>query len=256
MANLEKILVNGNRIWMDTDDQILPKYYAKNNGIVDPFETKLLQKTLKLGMSFLEIGAYVGDHTVFMGKLIGPTGKGIAIEAAPSNYHLLGLNLLEYSLKNVKAIHAAASNYNGELDIFLSSKNHGDHRIYDAKDETTFRETKRDKHTIPCMVMDELNFIPELVKIDVQGAELAVFEGMKKILSSNIILFCEFWPYGLRKFSGAQGPEKMLDTLSSYGFSIMEIDEKNSQLKPVNKAELIKRFPGFGFINLLCKKDP
>ncbi len=252
--NLKKVAVNGIEIWMDMDDKILPRYYEKN-GSVDPYEMQLLDSSLEPGMTFLEIGAYVGDHTVHMAKKVGSIGKGYAIEAAPQNYLLLEKNLSEYNLKHVNAIHAAATNYEGEITMYLSSKNHGDHRIFNANDESVFNEAKRIPTNIPCITADSLNIQPDLVKMDVQGSELAVFEGMNKILSQQVMLFCEFWPYGLRKFSGENGPAEMLSLLQDYGFTIYEIDEKKNQLKTIDQEELLSRFPRFGFVNLLCRKQ-
>ena len=252
MPNLKKITVRGVPLWMDLDDQILARHYD-SHGAYEEMEFELFKKAIRPGMNFIDIGAYVGDHTVFMSNFAGPEAKGYAIEAAPGNYELLVKNLEENNIKNVKAIHAAAMNYNGETEIFLSSRNHGDHRVYDAHDEAMFYEQRRTSVKIPCMTIDSLNFIPSIVKIDVQGAEMKVFAGMTKILSTNIILFCEYWPYGLSRFG--QPPTDMLHLLTNYGFSIFEISEEKRDIIPVNINELTNRLQGTEHCNLCCFKE-
>jgi hypothetical protein len=66
----------------------------------------------------------------------------------------------------------------------------------------------------------------DLVKMDIQGYDFFGFMGMRTTLkrSINMILFGEFWPYGLEK-SGIR-PETYLKELENSGLHVTFIPEK------------------------------
>jgi hypothetical protein len=61
---------------------------------------------------------------------------------------------------------------------------------------------------------------PSIIKVDVEGAEILVLQGMKDLLESPQaprILFCEFHPEYLRYFGSDQ--QECIDLIESAGYS-------------------------------------
>jgi hypothetical protein len=58
----------------------------------------------------------------------------------------------------------------------------------------------------------------DVIKIDIQGAELEALEGAHRVMTENsdIQILVEFWPYGMRR-AGAE-PQHLLSLLSQLGF--------------------------------------
>ena len=70
----------------------------------------------------------------------------------------------------------------------------------------------------------------EVIKMDVQGAEYLVLQGMKETINknSNLYLLTEFWPYAIKK--SGHSPEKFIEQLRKMGFeiSIIKNNKNNS----------------------------
>ena len=240
---------------LNPQDKVLAKRLFADR-TYEPFQIELIQKVTLPGMTFVDIGAYVGDHTLVASTSVGKNGLVIAFEPDPNNYSLLVRNIRTNRISNVCSVNAAAMNYNGKVDLWVSDLNYGDHRVYDAKDEDRLGENHR-RHavSIPCSRVDDVleryNLRGDIIKIDVQGAEIIAFEGMEKTLRNpDIIIFSEFWPYGLRELG--YSPLRMLTILESFGLTVFEILEEEHKITKVSITELAQRFPGPGMANLVC----
>jgi hypothetical protein len=62
-----------------------------------------------------------------------------------------------------------------------------------------------------------------LIKMDVQGSEPLVLDGMKDLIKKVKILIFEFWPFGL-KAAGFE-PFSLIERLISNNFKLIYIDE-------------------------------
>ncbi|NWG32605.1 MAG: FkbM family methyltransferase [Rhodocyclaceae bacterium] len=78
----------------------------------------------------------------------------------------------------------------------------------------------------------------DIIKIDAEGSEPLIFDGMKKTINSNpdVAIICEFSP---PLISGSRDPGKFLNELKDYGFIIRVIDE-NSRLIEISEKKLLK----------------
>jgi hypothetical protein len=79
-----------------------------------------------------------------------------------------------------------------------------------------------------------------LIKIDVEGAEPLVLQGMRETLLRNLdlkIIF-EFWPRFVRSFN--INPLEFLIHLECDNFSLAIIDSKSRLLQPVDPEEIIR----------------
>jgi FkbM family methyltransferase len=251
-----KVKIRGNIMWLNLKDSVLSTHLFFHREKYEAFEVFLIEQVTKKGMTFVDIGACMGYHTLVGSRCVGKAGSVVAFEPAPDNHSLLMRNIRANHISNVHVINAAVMDYQGTTDLYLSGINFGDHRVYDAMDEKRFNEGgRRQRISIPCVRIDDVlkdyESKADVIKMDVQGAEMSVFRGMKKTLANpEVIVFCEFWPYGLRNFGSSPG--EMLAFFDSLGFAMYEIFEEQQRIGLVDSDELINRFSDLGHSNLVC----
>jgi FkbM family methyltransferase len=241
--------VHGHKIYLDSEDSLR----LSINGVYEPFETDLLKKLIKPGSVVLDIGANIGYYTLLFAKLVGPEGRVYAFEPDPTNMELLKKNIAVNGYQNVIMEQKALSDHSGTIQLFLNDGNKSDHRIFDSGDG-------RQAINIETISLDEyfssLDVNIDLIKIDIQGAEIIAFQGMRQTLAANteLQLISEFFPLAIHKF-GRQ-PEEHLDILEEVGFTFFNIDEDNSKVTEISKKSLLENFTeeNRGCANILCKK--
>ena len=157
----------------------------------------------------LDIGANIGITSIgFLSK--GEFQSAIAIEPEPRNFRLLQKNT-ELNKLNDKIICLpyAASDISGSIALELSPNNSGDHRARKGDDVSKapelHAESKRQVIKVRTEKIDNLlknisNNIQEKITmawVDTQGHEGYVFCGAKGLLSRDIPIVSELWPYGI-----------------------------------------------------------
>ncbi|MEX1666960.1 FkbM family methyltransferase [Zhongshania arctica] len=222
----------------------------------EPYETQLVITHFKAGGIFVDVGANIGYYTLLASDIAGPTGKILSYEPDVENFALLQENVRLNDLQNV-ALHALAlSDRNEDGELFLSTDNFGDHRIYSDGGERHSRPIKLvhgDQH------LESQTQHIDFLKIDTQGAEYFVVNGLRKLIAANSAHLCmilEFCPYGIRH-SGADG-HQLIELLESFGMQYHIIDHIEHRLIPAQVHhlsdwvhELAQEPDNEGFINLL-----
>jgi FkbM family methyltransferase len=258
------IQVNNYRMKIDLNDNVItPSLFVY--GCWEPYESQLMITLLRPGMSVIDIGAHVGYYSLLAARVVGSTGRVISFEPSPDNFDLLVTNIrLNGCSKVIQAENAALGDVSGELDLYLSSYNTGDHRIYSTlsdDDEIFNAGAFRQRVRVALIALDE--YLSErdiakidMVKIDVQGAEMGVLSGMKKTLLRNpqLILFTEFWPHGLWRF-GTE-PRGLLNFLvDEIGLSLFQILPEEQRVVPITPASFASQTQNLDprqQIDLLC----
>jgi FkbM family methyltransferase len=132
----------------------------------------------------LDIGANIGNHSIYFASLFDQV---VAFEPNKRTADLLELNVEH--LRNVKVIRSGASNYNGETFIFENPINIGGSTIIKHK---SLLPVGSKLQNINLKSIDGLKFKNVLlIKIDVEGHELFVIKGAKKLITREkpIIIF-------------------------------------------------------------------
>jgi len=145
-------------------------------GYSEDFVSQVLLKILLKSESIsFDIGAYNGEHTETMAE----HGKHVyAFEPEPES----ALKLSNRSKSNVTVIAKAVSNKAGKIKLYICPTNNGGHSI--SKNKVWKHEETID---VECIKLDD--FVKEnnierldLIKIDVEGSELEVFQGAEHII--------------------------------------------------------------------------
>lgn len=227
-----------------------------STGIYHKQMTEVVKSIITRGMVCLDIGAMIGYFTLIMARLVGEEGKIFAFEPEPHNFDLLVRNIAVNGFGNVTAVPKAISNKNEKAKLFLDRVNLGSHSLVRPGQNT--HTLGRDIIEVETQTLEsffrDYNGKIDFVKMDVEGAELAVLEGMENIINKNkdLVIITEFLPHALRR-SGSP-PEEFLNRLLQYGFKLYDINEKKQSLHPVDVVSLLKKYPPGEFTNLLAKR--
>lgn len=164
------------------------------NELSEPWMTKYFKP--KKGEIVVDVGAHVGKYALVAAKMVGKNGRMIAIEAHPENFKALLKNIRLNGFNNIIALNVAAFNEDGkELELFGS-----------MDDRYSLKLSEGPKIKVKTITIDSILRKygiekVDLVKIDVEGAEVEVLEGMRKIIdnSQNLKILVEVHSENRRK---------------------------------------------------------
>jgi FkbM family methyltransferase len=134
---------------------------------------------VKEGEVFLRYWCTCGKYTCQIANRVRPNGLVIAIEPDPVNYYYLLLNAKENKLRNVVALNIAAWNRNYEINLYLypQSTRHS----LKSKSERFIKVIGKKLDDILKCFRRKVKW----VKIDAEGAEIEVLEGLKSALKEE-----------------------------------------------------------------------
>jgi FkbM family methyltransferase len=175
----------------------LNDYYLARSFILygeySPRETRFLRSMLRPGDVALDIGANIGAITVAMAKAVGASGKIHAYEPQSLMFSYLVSNVLLNDLRNVETVRAVVGETAGEETFNIPDSVNGDELLnYGAVSTVEPRFGAGASETVPRIRLDDLGVERvRLIKIDVEGAELAVLQGAASLLErcSPIVYF-------------------------------------------------------------------
>lgn len=140
---------------------------------------------------FFDIGANIGLYTVQMARV--PTIHTIfSFEPMPANRNQLHANILLNGLDGVAHVHSYALSNSAGSAVFLQNKGNSTGRSR-LKETNTYSldNNKFDEVDIETKRLDDFSELKDhklAIKIDVEGHELMVLQGMPNILKNNICL--------------------------------------------------------------------
>ncbi len=145
-------------------------------------ETFLINQDFK-GMTIYDIGGYTGIHSIFFANAVKENGKVITFEPNPTNFREIAYNLKINNFKNVRVLHLGIGKERGELELNIdpirylrSSFNQKNQNISFKKRES--RKVKVQIDSIDNLIKEKTIPPPNFVKIDVEGFESEVIQGM------------------------------------------------------------------------------
>ena len=155
-------------------------------GTLESSVQEAMLRHLARGGVFYDIGANLGFFALLGGHMAGlAEGRVYAFEAAPDNAEAIRQNAYVNGVHNVEVICKAVSSHSGT----------GRLQVVDDQSWSKLAEYGEHPYTeqvidVELVAIDELVFggeiePPTLVKIDVEGAEIAVLEGMKRTIEQH-----------------------------------------------------------------------
>ena len=142
-----------------------------------------LHKYVNEGDWVIDIGANIGHYTNRFSELVGKSGRVIAFEPVPITFSYLAVNSLHFKYKNITLINAACSNIT-EITGISVPESHGMKNYYQAMIVQDNSHESLRVFSFPVDVLKVSNKI-SLIKIDVEGYEPVVMEGLVDILKRD-----------------------------------------------------------------------
>jgi FkbM family methyltransferase len=173
------------------------------------------------GMTVVDVGAHVGLHSLRLSRAVGEAGRVIAVEPSPANASLLRKHLIWNGCQNVTVIEAAVGKCEDEIEFAFRP---------DPTDPGSFANSIAydiggDKARIKVTTLDTIcgDFAPNVIKIDVEGAELLAIRGARNVLSrSSPILFVAVHPDAMRALGTS--PSELVELLGQFGYAGYRLD--------------------------------
>lgn len=143
------------------------------------------------GMTVYDVGANVGFYSMIAARLAGPNGRVVAFDPLRKNMEMIEHNARLNRFDHVSIHGVALGNEDGTAAFFVS-KNPSWGRLKTAgRPEKTIAEEVVEIRSIDSLTRNGLS-TADLMKIDVEGAEVEVLEGAREMLkSSRPILFID-----------------------------------------------------------------
>ena len=155
----------------------------------EPF-LEILDSVVKPGDVFYDCGANQGIFTLAASKLVGDKGKIFSFEPQPYATRCLKDNLQLNNLDNVTVTEAAVSDQAGSVTLDVSQSNVAASIVNDfgGTDTLNVETVKLDD------IANEYGDMPNVIKLDVEGAEFMALQGAVDILeASKPTLVLEVW---------------------------------------------------------------
>jgi FkbM family methyltransferase len=193
--------------------------------LYEPEAMQSIRRLVNAGDCCIDVGANFGYYTISLANWVGTSGLVVAFEPFPGNFAILEKNVHLNQLQNVTLEPSALSDCNGSLQLI-----YGVEEQFSATPSVGGYAVEGDRVSIkvPTRRLDDyvagLGRAPDFIKIDVEGAELAVLEGARRTLAAvRPILLVEIHGWGTDQ------SEKVLQMLSELHYDTYVVGRKGRE---------------------------
>ncbi|MCA0301846.1 MAG: FkbM family methyltransferase [Proteobacteria bacterium] len=203
-------------------------------GSFEPNEFAFLDRVLKPGMTFVDVGANEGLFTLFAARRVGAAGRVVAAEPSSRERRRLESNLARNRIANVTVVPHAIGDSPGSARLQIATGVHAGHNTLGA---FTYADVNAvDFEDVPVETLDALAArLPiervDVVKIDVEGAELKVLQGAADLLRRTRPILLIEANEGALQGQGASSAE-VVALLESLGFAIHVFSDRTGEVEP------------------------
>jgi FkbM family methyltransferase len=216
------------RIYLDVRES--PMMLARVLRIYEPDKVAALRACLRPGDVFVDVGANKGDFSLLAARVMGATGRVIAVEPEDANAQWIERSVARNKYRNVEVARVALADASGEATLYLGEKS-GWHSLVSTDGVATTGEV-----TVPTQTLDELLAERgvervDVIKIDVEGAEERVFAGASRTFAGThpMTLLLDVHP------GRGVDPTRVAHQLRGWGFTV------HDDVTPKTKSMLATR---------------
>jgi FkbM family methyltransferase len=189
-------------------------------GIGEPQVQKALMDHLRPGMTVYDIGANIGFFSLMAARIVGPHGNIISFEADPEIAGRLRENLARNQFTHAHVEQKAVWSESTTVTFERVDPNTSPDR---GLGHVSTSETTVDSITVEAVSLDQYTAShpqPDFLKCDVEGAEVAVFQGATQLLSGKRTAF-------LVEMHSPENHRDLLDKFAGYGYRCQALDENH-----------------------------
>jgi FkbM family methyltransferase len=190
-------------------------------GVWEPEVTEYIGPRVSSGMTTIDVGADTGYYTLFFAKRVGKPGRVVAFEPIPSAIDVLERNIRLNGYNNITVCNFALSSRNGSAILEAPREL--------SRIDMTKHTSNGNSIEIETRIFDECTTELDirridLVKVDVEGAELDVLLGMRHSLEKHHpALLIEIHPHHITHFDHTV--EDLLKFLETMKYSLDPVDK-------------------------------
>jgi FkbM family methyltransferase len=146
---------------------------------LEPQQSAAMAKALGSGQVFFDIGANVGYYSILASRLVGTRGTVIAFEPVIRNLSYLYRHIILNSANNVVVLTAACAD-SVSISTFSAGESYAEGHLA-GDDDSAGRGVGATRSIVPTVTVDavvrQFGVSPDVMKIDVEGAEYLVLKG-------------------------------------------------------------------------------
>ena len=202
--------------------------------IYEPAEACMVMQRVKPGMTVFDVGANVGDYAILMGRLVGPAGRVITIEAAGSTFAKLTERLARHGCDNVRAFHNAVYSENRAIEFhefpeeYSAWNSLGKPQMADPTDQRKLVPLERTE-VVQAVRLDDFCRdqgvdVIHYMKLDVEGAESDALKGASALLARRAIRFLQFEISKAMLDGMNRRAREVFDILNGHGYECHRIN--------------------------------
>jgi FkbM family methyltransferase len=169
----------GKGVWLKLNPRTGGQYYRGN---ADMSLQKVLRDYLRPGMVFYDLGSNNGFFSLVAARIVGATGRVVAFEAEQELGRGILENIERNDVHNTRLVQSAVWSHSGIVDFSpadpCASPDLGHGKVTSHANVKTV--------VVPSICLDDFvqtDRPPNLIKCDVEGAEVEVFRGARKVLA-------------------------------------------------------------------------
>jgi FkbM family methyltransferase len=217
--------------------KIIEKIFAGSAINKYDYETvEVIKKTLTKKSNWIDIGAHKG-HILRELLSVAPNGSSFAFEPIPYLYKRLQS---KYG-KKVKVFDTALSDQKGEktFTLFVDRPAFSGFNKRSAENDYVTQSLAVQVDRLDNIIDPSINI--DIIKIDVEGAEMEVLKGAERIIKSSkpIVLF-EFGMGGADVYNTT--PEMIYDYLTDCGLVLSTLEQFLKHKQPFNRTEFLGQY--------------
>ena len=207
------------RMWLDLDDPGISRGLLLF-GNRELEHREMLSQIVCPGMTIFDVGANIGYYAIMESKLVGETGRVVAVEPSHTNVELLKRNLHLNSINNVKVISGAISDKVGVAKFHLSYQSNLNtfHDVGSGREHLSGETIDVETQTVTNLA--EKFGAPDLIRMDVEGHEVAVLNGAMAAIGSGKIRPSVIFETHLSRYSATNDMAAVLKRMFELGYVI------------------------------------
>ncbi len=170
------------KIYVDDSPYNFGKGYRGGGVAMDV--QKAITRWLPLSGTFVDVGANLGFFTFMASRRVGPGGRVVAFEPGADNYRMLEESVRINDASNVRTYRMAIGSSHGTADLYMNLSSGGHSLLPRSGNLGTEQVAVSPLDT----AMGSLDGEIDLIKIDVEGAEMGVIAGAVETLKRTRIV--------------------------------------------------------------------
>jgi len=179
----------GKGLWIRLDPRF-ERDYA--NGVYEEAVERMLSLHLRPGSVFYDVGAHIGIMSLVAARLVGTHGTVFAFEADPANALRMEEHVRRNGFEQIHIQSCAVWSFGGRLRFERASAQSSLNQGTVATEQPESTVGLLDVEAITIDDFARSHAPPDLIKIDVEGAEAAVLRGSERIFATKRpLLICE-----------------------------------------------------------------